>query len=218
LERDLFSLDSFLSVPIVGILRNITLDELQEILPIYYEAGLKNIEITMNTPLAGSLIKYALSNYKGKLNIGAGTVYNMDLLNEALDAGASFIVSPNIDEVVIKRCKEINIPIFPGAFTPSEIYKAWEWGASMVKVYPATSVGPQYIKDIRAPFDFIKLMPTGGIDLHNIRDFLEAGAESVGIGSHLFNKRLIKEKNWSALRKHFVLFFEKLNIHGGLKG
>jgi 2-dehydro-3-deoxyphosphogluconate aldolase / (4S)-4-hydroxy-2-oxoglutarate aldolase len=209
-EKDSAAVTSLIRIPIVGIVRNISPDALKDILPVYYEAGLRNIEITMNTPSAVPMIKYALKNYEGKLNIGAGTVHNRTLLQEAVDAGASFIISPNTDETLIDYCRKINIPVIPGAFTPTEIYKAWSRGASIVKVFPATSLGAQFIKDVKAPLGFIRLMPTGGIDLHNIRDFLEAGAVSVGIGSHLFNRKFIEARDWQSLQKHFMLFMEKI--------
>jgi 2-dehydro-3-deoxyphosphogluconate aldolase/(4S)-4-hydroxy-2-oxoglutarate aldolase len=104
-----------------------------------------------------------------------------------------------------------NIPVFPGAYTPTEIYQAWKLGASMVKVYPATSLGPEYIKDVKAPLNKIKLMPTGGINLDNIQTFIKAGADGLGIGSQLFDKTLIKDENWEGLELHFKQYVSKIN-------
>jgi 2-dehydro-3-deoxyphosphogluconate aldolase/(4S)-4-hydroxy-2-oxoglutarate aldolase len=105
------------------------------------------------------------------------------------------------------------VPVFPGAFTPTEIYEAWSLGASMVKVFPATSLGPGYIKDLKAPLSQIKLLPTGGVTLSNLADFFGAGADGVGIGSQLFDKRLIQDKNWTGLKAHFQEFATKLPAH-----
>jgi 2-dehydro-3-deoxyphosphogluconate aldolase/(4S)-4-hydroxy-2-oxoglutarate aldolase len=201
-----FSWEDFSKVPIIGIIRNLTFDEIKKILPVYLEAGLTTIEITMNTASAKEIIRYAVDSYGGKLNIGAGTVCNKKDLKEALSAGAQFIVTPITDKEVIRTCIKEDIPIFPGAFTPTEIYKAWQLGASMVKLYPPTTMGPDYIKDIKAPLDKIKLLPTGGIHLGNIPLFMKAGANGVGVGSQLFDKTAIKNNDMEALKAHFEKF------------
>ena len=115
----------------------------------------------------------------------------------------SFIVTPVINEEVIQSCVSQGIPIFPGAFTPTEIYKAWSLGASAVKVFPATQLGVTYIKDVSAPLNDIKLLPTGGVSKTNIKSFFEAGAYGVGMGSSLFDKQLISDQNYTALKEHF---------------
>ncbi|WP_245803453.1 bifunctional 4-hydroxy-2-oxoglutarate aldolase/2-dehydro-3-deoxy-phosphogluconate aldolase [Daejeonella lutea] len=203
-----FSWEAFQKVPVVGIVRGLTFDEIKEILPLYISAGLTTIEITMNTHAATDIIRYTVDSYAGQLNVGAGTVCDERGLEQALAAGAQFIVTPIISENVIRSCVKSDIPIFPGAFTPTEIYRAWECGASMVKVYPATSLGSGYIKDVKAPLNHIKLMPTGGINKDNIGEFMKAGAEGLGVGSQLFDKELIKSRDWKGLEGHFRLFVE----------
>lgn len=205
-----FSPDLFTKAPIVGIVRNLSVEDIIEILPLYRDAGLTTIEITMNTPDAEAMIRYALEHYADGLNIGAGTVCTMADLEKALAAGAQFIVTPIIDEHVIRACVERGIPIFPGAFTPSEIHRAWSLGASMVKVFPTTSLGPAYISDLKGPLNHIKLLPTGGVSLANMTQFFKARADGVGIGSQLFDKTLIREKNWTGLRAHFRQFADYL--------
>ena len=206
-----FSWNGFSKVPIVGIIRNLSFDTIEKILPIYLSAGLTTIEITMNTQAAEEIIRFAADKYKGQLNVGAGTVCNTDELDLAIRAGSQFIVTPILDPDVVRACVSKNIPVFPGAYTPTEIYQAWKLGASMVKVYPATSLGPEYIKDVKAPLNKIKLMPTGGINLDNIQTFIKAGADGLGIGSQLFDKTLIKEENWKGLELHFKQYVSKLN-------
>ena len=206
MSSSVFSWEAFHRVPVIGIIRGLTFDEIRQILPVYVSSGLTTIEITMNTISASEIIRYAVDNYEGQLNVGAGTVCNEIDLENALSAGAGFIVTPIISERVIKSCVQQKIPIFPGAFTPTEIYHAWELGASMVKVYPATSLGPGYIKDVKAPLSQIKLMPTGGINKDNIEEFMKAGADGLGVGSQLFDKDLIKDKNWEGLEGHFGEF------------
>ena len=206
-----FSWNGFSKVPIVGIIRNLSFDTIEKILPIYLSAGLTTIEITMNTQAAAEIIRFAADKYKGQLNVGAGTVCNTDDLDLAIKAGSQFIVTPILDPDVVRSCVSKNIPVFPGAYTPTEIYQAWKLGASMVKVYPATSLGPEYIKDVKAPLTNIKLMPTGGINLDNIQTFIKAGADGLGIGSQLFDKTLLKDENWEGLELHFKQYVSKLN-------
>ena len=210
MSKSTFSWELFQKVPIVGIVRNLSLEDLIQILPIFREAGLTTIEITMNTPGAEEMIAYALEKESDGLNIGAGTVCTKEDLSLALDAGAQFIVTPIINKKVIKSCVKKGIPVFPGAFTPTEIYNAWTLGADMVKIYPATSLGPEYIKDLKAPMNQLKLLPTGGVSLDNMSDFIKAGANGLGIGGQLFDKKLIQEKNWEGLKVHFQQFVNKL--------
>lgn len=206
MSKNKFSWDLFHKMPIVGIIRNVDAEDVKTILPICIETGLTTVEITMNTPGASNMIREAIEQHEGKLNIGAGTVCNKIDLEEALNAGSQFIVTPIIDKKVIKSCVKKGVPIFPGAYTPSEIYRAWSLGAPMIKIYPATSLGPEYIKDVKAPLNNIKLLPTGGVSLQNLVDFKKAGADGFGIGSQLFDKSLIKNKKWDELKAHIQQF------------
>lgn len=205
-----FSWELFNKAPLVGIIRNVSPEDIKRILPIYREAGLTTVEITMNTPGATDIIRYALENEHYGLNIGAGTVCTKDDLDAALDAGAQFIVTPVLSKKVVKSCVKKGVPVFPGAYTPTEIFNAWSLGASMVKIYPATALGPGYIKDLKAPMNQLKLLPTGGVSLENMEAFLRAGANGLGIGGQLFDKKLIQDKNWDGLKAHFLQFAQKL--------
>lgn len=205
-----FSWELFNKAPLVGIIRNVSPEDVKRILPIYREAGLTTVEITMNTPGATDMIRYALENEHYGLNIGAGTVCTKEDLDAALDAGAQFIVTPVLSKKVVKSCVKKGIPVFPGAYTPTEIFQAWSLGASMVKIYPATALGPGYIKDLKAPMSQLKLLPTGGVSLENMDAFLKAGANGLGIGGQLFDKKLIQDKNWDGLKAHFLQFAQKL--------
>ncbi|OJV14319.1 MAG: 2-dehydro-3-deoxyphosphogluconate aldolase [Dyadobacter sp. 50-39] len=205
-----FSWELFKKAPLVGIIRNVSPEDVKRILPIYREAGLTTVEITMNTPGATDMIRYALENEHYGLNIGAGTVCTKDDLDAALDAGAQFIVTPVLSKKVVKSCVKKGVPVFPGAYTPTEIFNAWSLGASMVKIYPATALGPGYIKDLKAPMNQLKLLPTGGVSLENMEAFLKAGADGLGIGSQLFDKKLIQDKDWDGLKAHFLQFVQKL--------
>lgn len=206
-----FSEELFLKVPIVGIIRGMSEHDVTNILKVYYEAGLTTIEITMNTTGAEDMIKLAVEKYAGKLNVGAGTVCSEQDLDKALNAGAQFIVTPVINPRVIKIAVDKGIPIIPGAYTPTEIYNAWSLGAYMVKIFPATALGPNYIKDVKAPLNQIKLMPTGGVSIDNILEFKAAGANGYGMGSQLFHKAHIENQNWEGLKAHLQAFVKKLN-------
>ncbi|GGM91212.1 2-dehydro-3-deoxy-phosphogluconate aldolase [Dyadobacter beijingensis] len=205
-----FSWELFNKAPLVGIIRNVSPEDVKRILPIYREAGLTTVEITMNTPGATDMIRYALENEHYGLNIGAGTVCTKEDLDAALDAGAQFIVTPVLNKKVVKSCVKKGIPVFPGAYTPTEIFNAWSLGATMVKIYPATALGPGYIKDLKAPMNQLKLLPTGGVSLENMTAFLQAGANGLGIGGQLFDKKLIQDKDWDGLKAHFLQFAQKL--------
>lgn len=197
-----FSWELFDEAPVVGIIRGLSLEQIRKVMPLYISSGFSTVEITMNTIGATNLIASLREEFP-TLNIGAGTVCNQDDLEQAINAGAQFIVTPIIDENIIHFCKEKKIPIFPGAFTPTEIHKAWSCGASAVKVFPCSTLGLKYIKDILAPLNKIKLLPTGGITKENIADFIRVGAVGVGMGGSLFDKQLIEKEDLKGLEEHF---------------
>lgn len=204
------SLESILALPVIGILRGFSGRELPQILQAVVRGGLRNIEITMNSPSAAEQIRLANELGQGKLNVGAGTVTSLELLDQAVDAGASFIVTPNLKREVVIECVTAKVPIFPGAFSATEVYTAWDLGATMVKIFPADAGGPAYIRALRAPFPAIKLLPTGGVDLQTAGDFLKAGAVGLGVGSPLFDKQRIERSDWRWLEeqaRRFVALF-----------
>ncbi|MCB0668862.1 MAG: bifunctional 4-hydroxy-2-oxoglutarate aldolase/2-dehydro-3-deoxy-phosphogluconate aldolase [Saprospiraceae bacterium] len=200
--KNTFDLRLFNQMPVVGILRNYSFDEIEFIAPIYQEAGLTTLEITMNSAAAEEEIKYLSSNFPG-LNIGAGTVCTLADLDQAEKAGASFIVSPILDVRLIREANRKNLAVFPGAFSPTEIYQAWQAGATAVKIFPATMFGPKYVKEIKAPLNDIKLLPTGGVSPNNINDYFENGATGVGMGSSLFNKKFLQARDKEGLLSGF---------------
>jgi len=204
-----FSFDLFNAMPVVGIMRNIPDEHIETIAGVYCRSGLTCLEITMNSPNAERNIALLADLFGGVLNIGAGTVCSMTDLEKALAANAQFIVTPIINEEVIKTCVAEKVPIFPGAYTPSEIYKAWSLGASMVKLFPAGDLKPGYIKEVLAPLSFVKLLPTGGITLDNFINYFQQGANGVGIGSQLFPKDVIIRQDWDALEEVCVSFVKK---------
>ena len=201
-----FSHPLFRQVPVVGILRGLTADQIAPVVTAARDGGLTNLEITMNTPGAVDQIRAALKIAGSALNIGAGTVTNLDLLDAALAAGASFIVTPIVGTRVIERCVKLGVPIFPGAFSPTEIFKAWELGATMVKVFPAETLGPGFIKNVKAPCPQLRLMPTGGVDLTTLEAYKKAGADAYGVGSPLFRPERLAAADWPWLQQQCAQF------------
>ena len=197
-----FSWTRFRETPIIGILRGASPSVCRTIAEVCVDTGYHTLEITMNTPAADGIIAKLRDRFPD-LNIGAGTVCNLEDYERAVAAGAQFIVTPILDEEVILGAVAENLPVFPGAYTPTEIYRAWTLGGSAVKVFPAGQLGPDYLKDVSAPLSEIKLLPTGGIDKNNIRAYFQAGATGVGMGSGLLDKQLIKSQDYRGLRLHF---------------
>jgi 2-dehydro-3-deoxyphosphogluconate aldolase/(4S)-4-hydroxy-2-oxoglutarate aldolase len=193
-------------MPVVGIVRNMSMADFARVMPVFREAGLKLVEVTMNTPEATKMIRYAIKEFSADLIVGAGTVCTTDDLTAAISAGARFIVTPIVDEKVISRCTDRQIPVFAGAFSPTEVFHAWQLGAAVVKLFPAGAAGLQYLQEIRGPLGHIPMMPTGGIDQHNMTAYFKAGAVAVGVGGKLFNEAMVREQNWNGLIEHFATF------------
>jgi 2-dehydro-3-deoxyphosphogluconate aldolase / (4S)-4-hydroxy-2-oxoglutarate aldolase len=182
-------------LPILGILRGISQKDTKPLVDICKKAGLKYLEITMNTAHADNLIRSFKEESQGKIHIGAGTVLDRTNFKDATIAGAEFIVTPSVNEVVITLCRERNIPVFPGGLTPTEVHKAWSLGAEMVKLFPANLHGPGYIKSLRGPFEGIKIMAVGGVDDKNIGEYFKEGVNAVAFGAGIVRPEwLLKER------------------------
>ncbi len=181
----------------------IRLDDLQHAVQIsqaLLDAGVLIQEYTLSNPAAIEAVaevRRRLPAFRsGEAAIGIGSVRNTHVADKAIAAGAQFIVTPIMLPKVIDFCRSQEVPIMPGAYTPTEIATAWEAGASLVKVFPARNLGPAYIKDVLAPLPELKLMPTGGIDLKNMQAYFDAGAQAVGVGGNIIDARAITEHNW----------------------
>ncbi|GAB6180028.1 bifunctional 4-hydroxy-2-oxoglutarate aldolase/2-dehydro-3-deoxy-phosphogluconate aldolase [Desulfotomaculum defluvii] len=159
--------------------------------------GIDTIEITLETPGALEAIRKVSTEMGETFLVGAGTVLDGETARLAILAGAQFIVSPSLHPAVITVAKRYGKPVAPGAMSPTEIVRAYELGADMVKVFPASTLGPKYIKDIRGPLGHIPLMATGGINENNAADFIKAGCKAIGVGGSLVSRQVIEEGNWS---------------------
>ncbi len=199
----------FKKLPIIGIMRDIELNDIQPLVETIISSGLLTIEITMNTKAADSLIKKANKISQDKLMIGAGTVLNMDNLKLALNSGATFIVMPVLVKEVLNYCVKNKIPVFPGALTAQEIYSAWALGATMVKVFPAKFFGPEYFKEIKGPFNDIELLACSGVTAQNMKDYFSCGASAVAFGASVFKKDWLKNKDFESIGRSIKEFVDE---------
>jgi 2-dehydro-3-deoxyphosphogluconate aldolase/(4S)-4-hydroxy-2-oxoglutarate aldolase len=171
---------------IIAIGRRLELSAMVPIAEALVAGGVRAFEVTLDSPDAIAAIRELTLHYSdGSLLVGAGTVLDIASAATAVQAGARFLVSPHIDVELVRWAVSQKIPVFPGAFTPSEILAAWRAGASAVKVFPASAVGPSYIREMRGPLAGVPLIPTGGVTLENVSAFIAAGAIGVGVGSWL---------------------------------
>lgn len=161
--------------------------------------GITALEFTLTNRQAFVAIEEVRGTLNGKVRVGAGTVLNAEDAHTAIQCGAEFLVTPTYQPDVIAVGQSTNTLVVCGAFTPTEIWTAWQRGAGLVKVFPARAVGPSYIKDVLAPLPELRLVPTGGVNVENCAAFLSAGAYTVALGSNLVNEQLIQRKDWAAL-------------------
>ncbi|MDC3412206.1 bifunctional 4-hydroxy-2-oxoglutarate aldolase/2-dehydro-3-deoxy-phosphogluconate aldolase [Aquibacillus sp. 3ASR75-11] len=200
-----------LQAKIIPVLRKVSPAVFMDVVDALSAGGVTAVEITMDSEDASSLIRNVKERYGEKMAVGAGTVMDHADLSEALKAGAEFIVSPILDESVVKGANAEQVPVIPGVLSPTEVVQAIRSGADMVKIFPAGTLGPAYVKNIKGPLGDIPIMCTGGIDAENAADYLKAGAKIVGAGSSLIRKDLIAEQDWSGLTKEVEKWFLQLN-------
>ena len=195
---------------IVAILRGIAQDKADATAQALADGGIVFLEVTLNTEGALDMIARFKAKHGHKLRIGAGTVLNLAMAKEAAAAGAEYILSPNLNEEVIYFAQERGIDVWPGTMTPTEIVRAYEAGAPAVKVFPMGSLGLSYLKEIRAPLNHIPMIVTGGVDLHNIREFLDAGAIAVGLGGNLIDKKAMQVGDYVAIEQRAREFVDQV--------
>lgn len=179
---------------LIAIVRGIALDQMERLANAFLEGGIELIEVTFNQAKPESwagtadCIRMLSEQFSGRILPGAGTVMSVEQLKMARDAGAEYIISPNVNADVIKMTKAFGLVSLPGAMTPTEIAAAYEAGADMVKIFPVGQLGPAYIKAVKAPISHIPLLAVGGVNEKNAAEFLKAGAVGLGVGGNLVNK------------------------------
>ncbi|MGI8422977.1 MAG: bifunctional 4-hydroxy-2-oxoglutarate aldolase/2-dehydro-3-deoxy-phosphogluconate aldolase [Chloroflexota bacterium] len=191
---------------VVAIMRHTEASLAVEAAEALLRGGVDVVEVTLNTAGAAQMIGKLRAHFGDKLLVGAGTVLSPSAVNQAVEAGAQFIVAPNTDPKVIALCNRHGVPAVPGAFTPTEVVTAWESGADAVKVFPVSGVGPRYIKDLRGPLPDIPLVPTGGVTAENCVEFIKAGAIAVGAGSDLVDKGIVDRREFAELERRARAF------------
>lgn len=212
--RHPFSWETFNGFPVVGILRGYPMEILDELAGAAFSGGLTTLEVTLNTPAALDQIAFLAQTWGRRMNIGAGTVVSVKQVDEALAAGASFIGAPVMMPSAIERCLQAKIPVFPGAYTPTEILQAWQMGAPMVKLFPADCAGPEYLRAVKAPLSEVRLLATGDIDRRDAAKYLAAGADGFGLGNTLFNKERALARDWRWLTEQLA-GYKELFVHAG---
>jgi len=179
------------SLGVIAVIRMRDAGRLRSVIDALAEGGVHAIEVTMTVPNAVAMIAELSPSLPSSVLLGAGTVTDGRTARAVIDAGARFVVGPVFRRDVIDVCRERDVVSAPGCFSPTEILDAHDYGADIVKVFPATALGPQYLKDIRAPLPQLRLMPTGGVTLDNAGDWIRAGAIAVGVGSALLDAAAI---------------------------
>jgi 2-dehydro-3-deoxyphosphogluconate aldolase/(4S)-4-hydroxy-2-oxoglutarate aldolase len=184
---------------ITAIVRVDTSEGLMPVVEALDRGGVNVVEITMTTPNALEIIRQARLNFGDRILLGAGTVLDPETARAAILAGADFIVSPITDARTIRLVHRYSKVMMPGAFTPTEVVRAWELGADVVKIFPTSSVGPEYIRDLKGPLPHVRMIPTGGVTLETAADFLRAGACALAVGGNLVKKQLVAQGRYDEI-------------------
>jgi 2-dehydro-3-deoxyphosphogluconate aldolase/(4S)-4-hydroxy-2-oxoglutarate aldolase len=193
------ALDLILGTGVVAIMRAKNSDQLLSAAQAVLAGGVKAIEVTMTTPGALDVIRQATGQFGSDVLFGVGSVLDPETARAAILAGAQFVVCPTLNLKTIEVCNRYSVPIMPGAYTPTELLTAWEAGASLVKVFPASVGGPAYIKAVKAPLPQIRLAAVGGVTLDNTAEFIRAGAEVVGVSGELVSQNLLDTKDFATI-------------------
>jgi 2-dehydro-3-deoxyphosphogluconate aldolase/(4S)-4-hydroxy-2-oxoglutarate aldolase len=195
------------STGVVAVVRLNDADAFRDVAAALIEGGVRAIEITMTVPRAVALIESLASSAPADVIVGAGTVLDVETARQVILAGARFVVSPVLRPTVIELGHRYDVAVMPGCFTPTEILTAWEAGADVVKVFPATALGPGFFKDVRGPLPQVRLMPTGGVTRENAGEWIAAGAVAIGVGTALVDAKAVVARRFdlvTANARHFV--------------
>jgi 2-dehydro-3-deoxyphosphogluconate aldolase / (4S)-4-hydroxy-2-oxoglutarate aldolase len=194
------TLEKILEEKVIAIVRLDSGEKLIQVADALKAGGISVIEFTCSTPGALNMVQEASARFGEEVLLGAGTVLDPETARTAILAGAEFIVTPTVNLETIAICKRYSKPILAGAMTPSEMLTVWEAGADLVKVFPASSTGgPDYIKAVLAPLPQLLLVPTGGVNADNAKQYIEAGAVAVAVGGNLVDKKAVASADWAAI-------------------
>ncbi|HWZ90313.1 MAG TPA: bifunctional 4-hydroxy-2-oxoglutarate aldolase/2-dehydro-3-deoxy-phosphogluconate aldolase [Polyangiaceae bacterium] len=184
---------------VVAVVRTRESDRVTAIAEALLEGGLTAIEITTSVPGAVDVLRTLSSALGNRVLLGAGTVLDLETARRVIDAGARFVASPIFRRGLLGLCHDHDVAVAPGCFTPTEIFEAWEAGADFVKVFPAATLGPAYFRELRGPLPHLPIMPTGGVTLDNVTDWINAGAVAVGVETALLDPQAIASGHYGVL-------------------
>ena len=193
---------------VVAVIRLRDAERLQGVVDALIAGGVRALEVTMTVPRAVELIAGLADTLPPEFELGAGTVLDADTARQVIEAGARFVVSPVFKPDVLEVCQDHDVVAAPGCLTPTEILAAWEAGADVVKVFPATALGPGFLKDVLAPLPQVRLMPTGGVTKDNAGDWIRAGAVALGIGTAILDAKAIEERRFDVVTENARQFIE----------
>ncbi|WP_331235973.1 bifunctional 4-hydroxy-2-oxoglutarate aldolase/2-dehydro-3-deoxy-phosphogluconate aldolase [Natronorarus salvus] len=203
---------------VVAVLRGVTEETVVEIARALAEGGVTAVEVTADTPGAMRMIEELSTELPEWTAVGVGTVLDSETARAASLAGAEFVITPTLDPEVIETANRYGLVVMPGVFTPTEALRAYEAGADAVKLFPASSVGPGHIESIHGPLGQIPIIPTGGVDLENATEYVEAGALAVGTGSALVSDSIVDREDWDALTERAREFVGTVEAARGERG
>ncbi|HTA68940.1 MAG TPA: bifunctional 4-hydroxy-2-oxoglutarate aldolase/2-dehydro-3-deoxy-phosphogluconate aldolase [Bryobacteraceae bacterium] len=196
-------LEAIIEIGIVPVVRTESEEGAIRAIEAIYRGGIRAAEITMTVPRALRALEKVADKFGDQIVLGAGTVLDPETARACMLAGAEFLVSPSLNLATIEMAKRYSKVITPGALTPSEVLAAWQAGGDIIKIFPCSAVGgAKYIKALRAPFPQIEMIPTGGVSLETVGDFLKAGACAVAVGAELIDSANIRDG-------HFGVFEER---------
>jgi 2-dehydro-3-deoxyphosphogluconate aldolase/(4S)-4-hydroxy-2-oxoglutarate aldolase len=204
-------LDPLLAGGVIAVIRAREAVHLRPVASALAQGGVGAVEITLTTPRALDAIAELVGDgaVPGCL-VGAGTVLDARRAQDVIAAGAQFVVSPTLEPAVIRCCRDHSVPCLPGAFTPTEILQAWRAGATLVKVFPASAVGPRYFREILAPLPFLRLVPSGGVSLEDAGDWIGAGAAAVSVGGALAGPAVLDGESGAELTARARSFVQRV--------
>lgn len=195
---------------VVAVIRLQDASKLRGVVDALAAGGVRALEVTMTVPGAVRLIEQIAPTLSGEFVLGAGTVLDSETARACILAGARFVVGPVFRPEVVAACHRYDVAVMPGCFTPTEILTAWEQGADIVKVFPATALGPGYFKDVRGPLPQVRLMPTGGVSLENAAEWIRAGAVAIGVGGALVDPKLVAAGDFAGITERARRFIERV--------
>ncbi len=187
--------------------------ELDPVVDALLEGGVRLIEATMTIPGLLEHVPRLIERVGDEMVFGIGSVLNAEMAQQVVDVGASFVVSPVMKQEIVETARKNDTAVSVGAYTPTEIQAAWEYGSDVVKVFPADTLGPSYIKGVKAPMPHLKLLPTGGVSVDNVPDWLKAGSFALGVGSALVDIKAVRAGKFDVIRDNAKALSEAVAIY-----